>query len=180
MQMTGLSMHEPELPLNPKTEVSRLNFDKMSQSFLLSVKSSPSQRSFPIIDYMQSNTLSQIISNRSLYGGYSLSSFTGDEREGFVQYGFARHKAGMDNTILDEPLAILAALGWVNKNAHLSLSEYLLVLHDIEKHSNARMVPKLTPLSISERFSKRLSDEVFTFRSDGMIFLGTTKSSKAS
>lgn len=34
------AIYEPELPFNPKTEVSKLNFDKMSQSFPPSVKSS--------------------------------------------------------------------------------------------------------------------------------------------
>jgi hypothetical protein len=115
---------------------------------------------------MQSKTLSEIIFNQFLYGSYSLSSFTTNDRDVFVQYGFARHKAGMDNTVLDEPLAILAALDWVNKNAHLSLSEYLR--HDIEKHSKRKNgFEAYFAFYIRKVFEmpKKL-DEVFTFRSD--------------
>jgi len=87
-------------------------------------------------------------------------------KEAFILQGFARHKAGMDNTVLDEPLAILAVLDCVNKNAHLSLSEYLR--HDIKKHSKrTNGFEAYFAFYIRKVFEtpKKL-DEVFTFRSD--------------
>jgi hypothetical protein len=85
---------------------------------------------------MQASTLSQVIYDQILYGRYVLTSFACAERETFVEYGFARHKRGTEETVLDEPMAILAAFHWVNMHAKFSLSECLR--HDIERHSKRK------------------------------------------
>jgi hypothetical protein len=73
-----------------------------------------------------------------IYGTYSLQSFATEERATFVEYGFARTvtitKSKATHTVLDEPIAILAALNWVNQTASLSHPEFLR--HDLGKHSN--------------------------------------------
>jgi len=115
---------------------------------------------------MQASTLSIAIYDQILYGRYSLSAFASADRATFVEYGFARHKSTIRDTVIDEPLAILAALQWVNKSAKLSLFECLR--HDIGRHSKRkngfeaylafylRKVFEMTPEL----------DAVFTFRKD--------------
>jgi hypothetical protein len=115
---------------------------------------------------MQSKTLSEIIFHQILYGSYSLSSFGAEERATFVQIGFARHKANVGNTVLDEPLAILAALNWVNDHGQLSPSEYLR--QNIGKHSTRKNgFEAYLAFVIRKVFENPTKlDEVFTFRSD--------------
>jgi hypothetical protein len=84
---------------------------------------------------MQASTLSDAIYDQILYGRYSLSSFKCKDRAAFVEYGFARHKPGTSDTVLNEPLAILAALQWY-QSANLSLFECLR--RDIERHSKRK------------------------------------------
>lgn len=82
--------------------------------------------------------LSSAIYDRILDGRYSLNSFTSGDRAIFVGYGFARHKrnASGRDTLFDEPLAILAALQWVNKIVKFSLFECLR--HGGKRHSNRK------------------------------------------
>jgi hypothetical protein len=63
-----------------------------------------------------------------------LDNLTSEEREAFVELGFARNRRGIKDTVIDEPLAILAALHWLNQNAQFSFFDTLH--HDIKKHSN--------------------------------------------
>ena len=84
----------------------------------------------------QARTLAGVLFDQILYGTYSLMEFSEDEQATFIEFGFARTKAGpiSPQTVLDEPVAILAAMTWVDKNGLLSFSEVLR--HDIAKHSN--------------------------------------------
>ena len=99
---------------------------------------SPSNNIFPATDHMQATTLATALFDQVIYGTYSLQSFAPEERATFVEYGFARTvtitTSRATQTVLDEPIAILAALNWVNQTASLSHSEYLR--HDLGKHSN--------------------------------------------
>ncbi len=83
-------------------------------------------------------TLTTALFDQVIYGTHSLQSFAMEERATFVEYGFARTvtmtNSRATQTVLDEPIAILAALNWVNQTASLSHSEYLR--HDLGKHSN--------------------------------------------
>ena len=87
---------------------------------------------------MQATTLATALFDQLIYGIYSLQSFATEVRATFVEYGFARTvtmpTCRATRTVLDEPIAILAALNWVNQTASLSHSEYLW--HDLGKHSN--------------------------------------------
>jgi hypothetical protein len=120
----------------------------------------------PSKDDMQASTLSYAIYDQILYGRYCLSSFTSEDRATFVEYGFARHKPGTKDTVLDEPLAILAALQWVNQNAKLSLFECLR--HDIERHSKRKNgFEAYLAFHLRKVFETAPElDAVFTFRSD--------------
>jgi len=91
---------------------------------------------FSATDPMQVRTLAGVLFDQMLYGTYSLMAFSVEEQVPFIEYGFARTKAGPSSpqTVLDEPVAILAAMTWVDQNAQLSFSEALQ--HDIGKHSN--------------------------------------------
>jgi hypothetical protein len=86
---------------------------------------------------IQATTLATILFEQVIYGTYSLQSFATEERATFVEYGFARTVSttipDVTQTVLDEPLAILAALTWVNQTASLSHFEYLR--RDIGKHA---------------------------------------------
>jgi hypothetical protein len=110
-------------------------------------------------------TLRSFLFDQILYGSYTMDHFESKEQEKFIELGFARYKTG-DKTVIDEPLAILAAMHWLNNNAEFSLFEFLR--HGIDKHSPRKngfeaylvfyfrkvfeVAPKL--------------DEVFTFRDD--------------
>jgi hypothetical protein len=115
---------------------------------------------------MQASTLSRVIYDQILYGRYTLSAFSCEEKATFVRYGFARHKPGTDDTVLDEPLAILAALQWVNQNAKLSLFECLR--HDIARHSKRKNgFEAYLAFHMRTIFETAPElDAVFTFRSD--------------
>ena len=73
-----------------------------------------------------------------IYGTYSLQSFATEQRATFVEYGFARTvtktSSDVTQTVLDEPIAILAALNWMNQTASLSHFEFLR--RDVGKHGN--------------------------------------------
>jgi hypothetical protein len=68
--------------------------------------------------------------------------------------------------VLDEPLAILAAFQWVNKNAHFSLFECLR--HDIERHSKRKnSFEAYLAFHLRKVFETSPElDAVFTFRDD--------------
>jgi hypothetical protein len=112
---------------------------------------------------MQARTLSEVMFQQTLYGCYSLRSFTAAHRAKFIEYGFARHKPSVTSPVIDEPLAIMAALTWLNKNAHFSLVKCLR--HDIGKHSHGFEAYFAYYIRKVFETPKKL-DEVFTFRSD--------------
>ena len=119
---------------------------------------------------MQATTLATALFDQVIYGTYSLQSFAVEERATFVEYGFARTvtitQSKATQTVLDEPIAILAALNWVNQTASLSHSEWLW--HDIGKHSNmGNGFENYLAFYIRRFFEvpQKLS-ELFKFRSD--------------
>ena len=115
---------------------------------------------------MQASTLANAIYDQILYGHYSLSSFSSQDRASFVEYGFARRKPGTRDTVLDEPLATLAALQWLNQSAHLSLFECLR--RDIERHSKRKNgFEAYLAFHLRKIFETAPElDTVFTFRND--------------
>ena len=160
---------EPKFPstYNIRDYVTKLDFDKMGTLLVPNPTISNHFKLTPLsIESSQAKTLSRVICEQVIYGRYSLGSLASSERSTFVEYGFARIKQVEGLTQLDEPLAILAAMQWVNNNAQLSMFECLQ--NDIGKHSHRqngfeaylafhmRKVFETTP---------RL-DSVFEFRSD--------------
>jgi hypothetical protein len=115
---------------------------------------------------MQMLTMSQVVHGQIVYGCHSLGSFTSAERATFVEYGFARHRNGINDTVLDEPLAILAALHWLNERPPFSLVECLR--HDIGKHSNRKnSFESYLTFYLRKIFETAPTlDAVFTFRDD--------------
>lgn len=119
---------------------------------------------------MQATTVATALFDQAIYGTYSLQSFAAEERATFVEYGFARTvtktQSKATQTVLDEPIAILAALNWANQSASLSQSEWLR--HDIGKHSNTgNGFENYFAFYVRNFFEapKRLT-ELFKFRSD--------------
>jgi len=109
-------------------------------------------------------TLRDILYDQLLYGKYNEDLFSTPQKELFVEYGFARHLP--TKTVIDEPLAILAARQWVDINTKHPLSKYLQ--NNIRKHVTRqngfeaylafyfRAVFENTPVL----------DAIFTFRGD--------------
>ena len=75
-----------------------------------------------------------MLHDQLLYGRYAPSRFTPPQQAVFVQYGFARHR--YKETVIDEPLAILAALQWMDRSAEYSLFKRLY--RNIDNHSPHR------------------------------------------
>src|ERR1700689_1002937 len=92
----------------------------------------PSQTASLSIDRMQVRTLSDVVFQQIVYGCYNRGALRATERAAFVEYGFAGKKLGT-GTVLDEPLALLAALEWLNQDPSFSFLESLR--RDISKHS---------------------------------------------
>jgi hypothetical protein len=108
--------------------------------------------------------LCNAIYDQTLYGRYSLSPFSTQEKQAFVEYGVARHRPG--ETVIDEPLAILAAFHWLNQKAKFSMFNCLR--RDIHNPS-ARQKGFEAYLAFYMRsvFEKGQElDAIFTFRDD--------------
>ena len=117
------------------------------------------------IGFPQAAWLCSVIYNQILVGHYNPSGFNDRDRENFVEYGFARHDKN-DTTVIDEPLAILAAGEWLNQNPKFSMFSRLK--DDIGKHS-----PHKNGFEVYLAFYLRhvfttapALNEVFTFRND--------------
>ncbi|PVF91079.1 hypothetical protein CPB86DRAFT_421879 [Serendipita vermifera] len=82
----------------------------------------------------QMKTIAKVIYDHVLHGRYSLGPFSTEERDNFVEYGFARHKVGSNETVIDEPMYILAATWWINQHASLCMAEWFR--DNIKKHSH--------------------------------------------
>jgi hypothetical protein len=146
--------------------VTKLGFDKMSESscFLNLTVSNCINPHSPSIDPAQANTLCSALYDQVLYGQYNLDSFGRDEQNLFVEYGFARNK--WDEPAIDEPLAILAALHWVNQITRFSMFRYLS--QNIHKHfPRENGFEAYLIFYIRKVFeSTPILDEIFAFRSD--------------
>jgi hypothetical protein len=110
--------------------------------------------------------MSQVVHGQIIYGCHSLGSFTSAVRATFVEYGFARHRRGINDTVLHEPLTILAALHWLNKRPSFSVFECLR--QDIGKHSNRKNgLESYLTLYLRKIFEMAPTlDAAFTFRDD--------------
>ena len=99
-----------------------------------------------------------------LHGHFDPILFGTQDKKDFVQYGFARHKDG--TTVIDEPLAILAAREWLDQNPRFSM---ISCLHrDIKKHSpDQNGFEDYLAIFLRHIFETALAlDKVFTIRSD--------------
>ena len=83
------------------------------------------------IDPAQAETLCNILHEQFLYGHYVRDCLTPPQQAIFVEYGFARHRDA--ETVIDEPLAILAALRWMKRSTEYSLFKRLYC--NIDNHS---------------------------------------------
>ena len=108
--------------------------------------------------------LFHILYEQLLFGEYRLKAFAGADRALFVEYGFARHKAAIDEPLIDEPLAILAALHWVEEK----FSVFDTLRNDIDKHAPRRNgFEAYLVFYLREVFEKAPAlHSVFTFRED--------------
>ena len=77
-----------------------------------------------LLDHSQADTLCTAIYRQLLYGSYDLEAFEIPEKRAFVEYGFARHR-GEGQTIIDEPLAILASIEWLDTQKKFSMFKRL-------------------------------------------------------
>jgi hypothetical protein len=83
------------------------------------------------LDQSQRNTLCKVIYEQILYKRYALHAFSQEDTASFVQYGFARHRD--EKMVINEPLAVLAAMRWFGQQSHFSMFNWLR--SDINKHS---------------------------------------------
>ena len=93
-------------------------------------------------------------------------SFTSKAKGAFIEYGFARKQPGIDDTVIDEPLAILAALQWLYHRETFSMFKCLS--HNIHKHENRKngFEAYLAFYMRTVFQTAPKLDTVFTFRSD--------------
>ena len=80
----------------------------------------------------QRETLCNAIYGQILHGRYDFNSFTQEDTASFVQYGFARHRDG-EETVINEPLAVLAAMRWLDQQSNFSMFNCLR--RNIHRHS---------------------------------------------
>ena len=117
-----------------------------------------------LIDGPQKDTLCNVIYQQILYGRYTLAQYSNEDKNTFVQYGFARHSG--TETVIDEPLAVLAAMRWMDQMPEYSMFHRLY--KDIKKHSDRRNgfeAYLAFYLRLVFKTAKKL-DTVFTLRED--------------
>ena len=97
-------------------------------------------------------------------GDYALTEFSEKEKESFIVYGFARHRD--DKKVIDEPLALLAALHWANRSTEFSLFKW--ACRDIANHSQHKNGFEVYLTYYLRKVFEETPelDAVFTFRSD--------------
>jgi hypothetical protein len=109
--------------------------------------------------------LCDVLYGQTVYGFYSLTPFAPeDEIKTFIEYGFARTRS--EETVIDEPLVIMAAWSWLDKKGHFSLLDCLR--REVGKHAPRKNgFEAYLAFYVRKAFEKtaRLND-VFTFRSD--------------
>lgn len=146
--------------LDIKDKMSTLNFEKMGESSS-SLEFGDSE-CFKSIDHSQAGTLFTTIYEQFIYGCYTPDTFTAEQKRTFVEYGFARHK---DNgTVVDEPMAILAAIKWLNQKPEFSM--FTSLHQDIGKHAPGKNgFEAYLTFYLREAFETAPKlNEVFTFR----------------
>jgi hypothetical protein len=70
--------------------------------------------------------LSNVMRDQVLYGETTLASFTHEARDRFIEHGFARRRPGTNETVIDEPLVIIAAAEWLSRTGAFSIPSSLL------------------------------------------------------
>ena len=140
-----------------RDKMSTLNFEKMGESSH-SLEFGDSE-CFQSIDPSQEATLFHTIYEQFFYGSYTPDSFTAEGKRTFVQYGFARHKG--DGTVVDEPMAILVAVNWLDPQPMFTRFH-----QDIGKHAPRRNGSEaFLAFYLREAFKTAPKlNEVFTFR----------------
>jgi hypothetical protein len=115
---------------------------------------------------VQAESLCNAIYDQILYERCNLHWFTSNERAKFVEYGLARRKSGTNQTVFDEPLAILAAIEWADRAARLS--PFNCLQRDIQNHSKRQNgFDCYFAFYMQHIFEKGAKlDSVFTFRDD--------------
>jgi hypothetical protein len=124
------------------------------------------------IDEDQIERLCGILYDQIVYGCYDLYLFAPeDDIEAFIEYGFARTRSG--EQVLDEPLVIMAAWNWVEKNRHFSLFNCLQ--RDIGKHAPQKNgFEAYLAFYVRKVFEKAAKlDDVFSFRTDFALRMDT-------
>jgi len=118
-----------------------------------------------IIEKQKLDVLCDVLYHQMLYGYYVLSPFAPEhEIEAFIQYGFARTRSG--EPVIDEPLVIMAAWNWLEKNHHVSLFHHLQ--HGIGNHAPQKNVfEAYVAFYVRKVFEQSAKlDDVFAFRTD--------------
>lgn len=139
------STTEPEIRGLDMTRLKGWNFDRLNSS--------------------QTITLCDILYEQMVYGCYTLNSFAPKaDIASFIEYGFARIR--LEDNVIDEPLPIMAAWNWLDKQHKFSLFNCLQ--RDIGKDAPRKNgFEAYLAFYVHKIFegAPRL-DEVFTFRSD--------------
>jgi len=86
------------------------------------------------IDPRQADTLRNAVYDQIYHGSYDLTQFGKKGKNLFIEYGVARHRG--NKTVIDEPLAILAALEWAN--LHTEFSVFKWACRSIHEHSSRK------------------------------------------
>jgi hypothetical protein len=152
---------EPLPFFNIPEKVDRLDFDKMREPRVFFAGCPCSIFSLPID--ARPSSVAFILYEGILYGRYLLDSYLVDtvsQNAELVRIGFARHKPG-NETVVDEPLAILAALQWINK----SPQELIQISRKNMNDTNGFEAYLFFHLRQIFEMPMEL-DTVFTFRSD--------------
>ena len=125
-----------------------------------------SQSQFPslLIGDLQVETLCNVTYGQTLYGNHSKTSLSLQEQGAFVGNGLARHRQGA--TVIDEPLAILAAMRWLTQSPNASMFNH--PYRDIGMHSpRQNCFEAYLAFYLRQVFETAPGlDEVFTFRSN--------------
>ena len=108
--------------------------------------------------------LFDVVYNQMLLGDCKLSPFSDPDADDFVRWGFARHKDR--TTVIDEPLAILAAREWLDWTPQVSAVRYLH--RHIDKHASRQNGFEAYLVFYLRHVFKTATalDNVFTFRDD--------------
>jgi len=88
------------------------------------------------IEDVQWSMLCNAIYDQVLYGSHTLRRFADATRNAFLEIGFARHIHKVNYMVIDEPLAILAALQWLYNSQAFSM--FKILRDNIHKHETRK------------------------------------------